>query len=136
MAGPQLVVPVLNARFLLNAANARWGSLYDALYGTDAIPGARRRPAAMIAARGAQVIAWAKAFLDEAVPLAERHRGPTGDGRRAGAGRSGAAGRAARRQSLLFRHNGLHIELVIDRDPSDRRGPIRRASPTSCSNPR
>ncbi len=113
IAGPQLVVPVLNARFLLNAANARWGSLYDALYGTDALPGKAQGPG-YDAERGAQVIAGARAFLDETLP------GWKG----AVAGGAHPALVARRDDALLFRHNGLHIELVID--PSH---PIGRDDP-------
>ncbi|MBB6124659.1 malate synthase G [Sphingobium subterraneum] len=104
MAGPQLVVPILNARFLLNAANARWGSLYDALYGTDAIPGV---PAGKgyDAERGAQVIAWARAFLDNAVPGWEK----------ALTGEAGAPEHATFDKGFLFKHNGLHIEVIVDR---------------------
>ncbi len=113
MAGPQLVVPMLNARFLLNAANARWGSLYDALYGTDAIMAA---PAGggYDPARGAQVIAWAKAFLDQAVPLAEGSWSELGDpsGGIALADPAQYLGRSDK--GRLFRHNGLHIEVVFD----------------------
>jgi len=112
MAGPQLVVPVLNARFVLNAANARWGSLYDALYGTDAIPGTAK-PGGYDPERGAQVIAWAKAFLDKAVPLAS---GSWVDlsGEPVLADPTLLVGRAG--DNYLFRHNGLHIEVVIDRE--------------------
>lgn len=113
LAGPQLVVPILNARFLLNAANARWGSLYDALYGTDAIPGTAA-PGGYDAVRGAAVIERAKAFLDEAVPLAEGSwRDWAGDAPQL-ADPAQLVGRAG--DHLLLRHHELHIELVIDRD--------------------
>ena len=112
MAGPQLVVPVLNARFVLNAANARWGSLYDALYGTDVIPGAATVPG-YDPARGALVIAHAKAFLDQAVPLASGSWSDwTGD-TPALADPAQLVGRAG--ANVLLRHHGLHLELVIDR---------------------
>lgn len=111
VAGPQLVVPVLNARFLLNAANARWGSLYDALYGTDAIPGAAAGKG-YDAARGAQVIAWAKDFLDSAVPLATGRWADWTGGEPALRDPAQLVGRSG--ANLLLRHNGLHIEVVID----------------------
>ena len=124
MAGPQLVVPVLNARFLLNAANARWGSLYDALYGTDAL-GDLPRPGPYDPARGARVVARARTFLDEAVPMAAgSHADVTGwqvtDGVLSPALKRpeqfvGFTGPAEAPTAVLLRHNGLHIELVIDR---------------------
>ena len=124
MAGPQLVVPVLNARFLLNAANARWGSLYDALYGTDALapPGSAK---GYDKARGALVIARAKAFLDEAVPLASgSHADVTGwivdsgalkPALRDASAFAGYRGDPLAPSAILLKHNGLHIELVLDR---------------------
>lgn len=124
-AGPQLVVPILNARFLLNAANARWGSLYDALYGTDALPGAAAS-GGYDAARGAQVIAWAKAFLDEAVPLADGRWTDWTGGTPSLADPAQWVGSAG--DTLLFRHNGLHIEVVVDRSH-----PIGRDDPAGIA---
>jgi malate synthase len=105
MAGPQLVVPVLNARFLLNAANARWGSLYDAYYGTDALDAAPARPGGYDQVRGDAVIAAVRTFLDGAIPGWQ-------------AALEGGASEylvAQREGGYLFRNNGLHIEVVIDR---------------------
>jgi len=113
LAGPQLVVPILNARFLLNAANARWGSLYDALYGTDAL-GSLPPAGGYDIARGAQVVARAKKFLDEAVPLADGSWADFAGGEPALADPAQFAGRWG--DTLLLRHHGLHIEVVIDRD--------------------
>ena len=114
MAGPQLVVPVLNARFLLNAANARWGSLYDAYYGTDALDAPPAKPGGYDAERGTAVIRAGRAFLDRAVPL----DGPgwfhwDGIGDPPLAHPSQLVGR--KEGGLLLQHNGLHIELVLDR---------------------
>jgi malate synthase len=129
VAGPQLVVPVMNARYALNAANARWGSLYDALYGTDAIPekdGAEKGKS-YNPVRGAAVIAWGRKFLDESVPLkagswAEAGKLAVKDGRlNVGAAELadpaqfvGYRGEAAAPSSVLLRKNGLHIEIIID----------------------
>src|SRR3954454_17748636 len=133
LPGPQLVVPVTNARYALNAANARWGSLYDVLYGTDAL-GDLPPPGPYDSARGARVVAWVRAFLDDVLPLtAASHAdvtayrvGPAGlvgiigdGGQAAGlvdprdfAGYTGAPDLPA---SVLLRHHGLHVELVFDR---------------------
>ena len=126
IAGPQLVVPVLNARFVLNAANARWGSLYDALYGTDALDGQPAPGGGFDPARGAQVIGWAKALLDAAVPLAQCSWADWTGGEPQLADPAQLVGRAG--DNLLLRHNGLHIEIVID--PAH---PIGRTDPAGIA---
>ncbi|MBT1120546.1 malate synthase G [Stutzerimonas nitrititolerans] len=134
MAGPQLVVPIMNARFALNAANARWGSLYDALYGTDAISeadGASKGPG-YNEVRGNKVIAYARAFLDEAAPLENgSHVDSTGyrieggklvvslkNGSTSGLKDSqqllGFQGDASAPIAVLLKHNGIHFEIQID----------------------
>ncbi len=135
IAGPQLVVPVTNARYALNAANARWGSLYDALYGTDAIAddGGAARGTAYNERRGARVVTRVREFLDDAAPLAGgRHADATSyaiesgrltihqhGGRRAAladpAQLAGFRGDPASPNAVLLLHNNLHIEIVIDR---------------------
>jgi malate synthase len=113
MAGPQLVVPALNARFLLNAANARWGSLYDAWYGTDALDAAPAQGRGYDPVRGAAVIAAGRAFLDKALPLL---RGSWADTEDAAAVElaSAAQYRGTTEHGRVYRSNGLNIELVID----------------------
>jgi malate synthase len=113
MAGPQLVVPVLNARFLLNAANARWGSLYDAFYGTDALDSPPARPGGYDKDRGGAVIAAARGFLDEALPLAA---GSWTDlpGRDAVALADPGQYVGETDRGRMFVNNGLHIEVVFD----------------------
>ncbi len=136
-AGPQLVVPVSNARYALNAANARWGSLYDALYGTDALPedAGADRGTGYNPKRGARVIAFARGVLDQAAPLAggASHADSTfyaieagalavtlRDGRKVGLARPGQCvgyqGEAWAPTAILFGNNGLHIELHVNRN--------------------
>src|SRR5579863_7410713 len=153
IAGPQLVVPVSNARYALNAANARWGSLYDALYGTDAIPlEAAPRTGSYNPERGAKVIAFARDFLDQHFALAEGSHGDAlgytlaGRADRAGQGlavrlKSGGAthlnepaafrgyqGTVDAPSALLLVHHGLHVEVHIDRTH-----PIGRDEPAGIS---
>ena len=113
MAGPQLVVPILNARFLLNAANARWGSLYDAFYGTDALDAPPARPGGYDEERGAAVIKRGREFLDQALPLVDQSwadLADENDGKLVD--ESQYVGKTDK--GLLFVNNGLKIEVVFD----------------------
>ena len=153
IAGPQLVVPVDNARYALNAANARWGSLYDALYGTDVIgeEDGAERGAAYNPVRGARVVEWTERFLDDVVPFSEglysevtefvveNYDGPSrlvcvlsDDRRTAPVDPSHFAGfqlMDGRVSSVLLRNNGLHIDIRIDRDH-----PVGAAHPAGVRN--
>ncbi len=148
IAGPQLVVPVTNARYALNAANARWGSLYDALYGTDAIPedGGAERGAHYNPRRGERVVAKAREILDQAAPLsggshadatlyaldgdalAVTLKGGSKTGLRWPDQFVGYRGELSAPSAVLLRHNGLHLELAIDREH-----PIGRDDPAGVA---
>ncbi len=126
IAGPQLVVPVANARFALNAANARWGSLYDALYGTDVIPesAGQERGSSYNKVRGAAVIRYASDFLDRTIPLQSgSHADGVHEQYRESSKYIGFFADGDKR-SYLFRNNGLHIEIQSDpKHPVGRRAP-------------
>jgi malate synthase len=147
-AGPQLVVPILNARYALNAANARWGSLYDALYGTDAIPetdGCEKGPG-YNEKRGAKVIEYARYVLDRTVPLKKGSHIDSvaytvvngelhvrlSNGSTVGLATPkqfiGYQGNAAQPSSVLFQHNGIHLDLQINP-----RHPIGQTDPAGVS---
>lgn len=147
IAGPQLVVPVTNARYLLNAANARWGSLYDALYGTDAISddGGAERGTDFNPVRGDRVIAWVREFLNNSVPLETSWNGVLGfsvvdnklrvefENNNSGglvnpSQFSGFSGEPSNPTSILFNKNGLYAEVLIDRDH-----PVGKLDPAGIS---
>lgn len=146
ICGPQLVVPITNARYALNAANARWGSLYDALYGTDAL-GAAPAAKGYDPARGAQVIAWAKDFLDQSFPLVAGSWAAVTrlwiedgglfaetseeTGLKDPAQFVGFAGEAGAPVSVVLKHNDLHV--IVDIDPSH---PIGKTDPAGISDVR
>ena len=147
-AGPQLVVPVLNARYALNAANARWGSLYDALYGTDVLSeeNGAEKGKGYNPVRGAKVINYARHVLDRTAPLAKgSHVDSTGYSVKGGellvalsSGKSsrladkkqfaGYQGKASAPTSILLQHNGLHLDIQIDRST-----PIGKTDPAGVS---
>jgi malate synthase len=135
IAGPQLVVPVMNARYALNAANARWGSLYDALYGTDALGDVPVVAKGYDPDRGARVVAWGRAFLDDVVPLAvgshadvaayRVENGQLSPALRDPAQFAGFRGRPQAPNAVILRNHGLHIVLRVD--PASRIGAQDRA---------
>ena len=123
--GPQLVVPITNARYALNAANARWGSLYDALYGTDAMGDGPAAGDSPTGERGKRVVAWAKSMLDKVAPLASGSHSDVAGYAVEGnalvpaladpAQFAGYRGDAAAPSAILVKNNHLHMELTIDR---------------------
>jgi malate synthase len=148
IAGPQLVVPIMNARFALNAVNARWGSLYDALYGTDVISNdnGAEKAGAYNPVRGAKVISYAKDFLDQAIPLIDANHKDVvayhlneqqlmvslSNGKQSSLQNNesfiGFTGSISKPNTLVFKHNNLHLELVFDATSE-----IGKADPSTLS---